>query len=266
MTENFMQKLKILKMLNSSHLTAAWTHSINLSTDHSFSKYCSSQLMSRRAQFLSHPKVKRTEQFQGGQTPPLQRAQQWCSNCSLLKQAWLLWEILTFPDLQISWVRGSVMKSILSVTLQWPPMSSSQTWTDEPPFIVVWADSNTTRAFGFFSWRYLCHWPFNLFWTWDKFLSIFKFMTKKCYVEMSFSDNSPAGAGHVSLPQRLRISRGLPKKVAESSRMSAPLAVWCYYFSTSRREIPLLSLFFLSEQSHLVKVIYTQMPSEQGEC
>lgn len=78
----------------------------------------------------------------------------------------------------------------------------------------------------------------------EKFLSLFKFMTKKCYVDMAFSDNSPAGTEHVSLPQRLRISKGLPKEVAESSRMAAPLVMWCYYFLTSRRDFLLLSLFF----------------------
>lgn len=67
--------------------------------------------------------------------------------------------------------------------------------------------------------------PLTCFCLGDKFLS--KFVTKKCYVDMAFSDNSPAGAEHVSLPQRLRISRVFSKEVAESRRMTALLVVWC---------------------------------------
>lgn len=74
------------------------------------------------------------------------------------------------------------------------------------------------QSFGFFSWRYFATDHLNCFSFGDKFLSLFKVMTKMCYVDMAFSDNSPAGAKHVSLPQRLRISRGLPKEAAESSR------------------------------------------------
>lgn len=80
-----------------------------------------------------------------------------------------------------------------------------------------------------------------------------------CYVDMAFSDNSPAGAKHVSLPQRLRISRGLPKEAAESSRMAAPLVVCCYYFLTSRREIPLLSLFFYKNKLVSQGDVYTDV-------
>lgn len=138
-------------------------------------------------------------------------------------------------------VRDSVMKSILSVILQWPPTSTSQTWMDELPFIVVWGNSTMTTAFGFFSWRYFCHWLFNLILFGDKFLSLFKVMTKTCYgILWQFSSWSWTCVS----PSKAQDLQRAPESSRKQQNGSTTSCVMLLFLNIKKRNSSLISYHF----------------------